>query len=164
MGIRALIQITNNLYISFSLDKTISFWNLNIKHQEVEEETEFKEKKKKKKEENKEKENKEKEELGNKIIIELNCIGCINELKWLTNTILFYPEKNNLYIGSQDKTIKLYKILNYGDYQNNNKTELVFKNIGALKGHNREITLIKNIGDKIISIGNDFTLKVWNFE
>ena len=164
MGIRALIQITNNLYISFSFDKSIRFWNLNIKQQEIVEEPDTKEKKKKKKEENKEKENKEKEELGNKIIIELNCIGCINELKWLTNTILFYPEKNNLYIGSQDKTIKLYKILNYGDYQNNNKTELVFKNIGALKGHNREITLIKNIGDKIISIGNDFTLKVWNFE
>ena len=48
MGIKSLIQISNKLYISFSLDKTISFWNLNIKHQEVEEETEFKEKKKKK--------------------------------------------------------------------------------------------------------------------
>ena len=163
MGIRTLIQISNNLYISFSYDKSISFWNLNIKQQEIVEETEVKDKKKKKKEE-KEKENKEKEENTIKIIIDLNCIGHINDLKWLTNTILFYPEKCNLYIGSQDKTIKIYKILNYEDYQKNNKTELVFKNIGVLKGHNREITLIKNIGDKIISVGNDFTLKVWNFE
>ena len=169
MGIRALFQISNNLYISFSYDKSISFWNLNIKQQEIVEESESKDKKKKKKEENKERDNKErdnkeKEENSPKIVIELNKIGYIDNLKWLTNTILFYPEKNNLYIGSQDKTIKIYKILNYEDYQKNNKTELVFKNIGALKGHNREITLIKNIGDKIISAGNDFTLKVWNFE
>ena len=170
MGIKSLIQISNKLYISFSLDKTISFWNLNIKHQEVEEETELKEKKKKKKEENKEKEikekekEKEKEENGNKIIIELNCIGHINNLKWMTNTILLYPEKNNLYIGSQDKTIKIYKILNYNEYLENNKTELNCKNIGSLKGHNREITLLKVIGDKIISVGNDFSLKIWNIE
>ena len=130
----------------------------------------IKKKKKKKKEENKEKEikekekEKEKEENGNKIIIELNCIGHINNLKWMTNTILLYPEKNNLYIGSQDKTIKIYKILNYNEYLENNKTELNCKNIGSLKGHNREITLLKVIGDKIISVGNDFSLKIWNIE
>ena len=114
--------------------------------------------------ENKEKENKEKEENNNKIIVELNCIGQINDLKWMTNIILLSPEKNNLYIGSQDKTIKIYKILNYNEYQNNNKLEFIFKNIGSLKGHNREITLIKAIGDKIISVGNDFALKIWNNE
>ena len=173
MGIKSLVQLSNNLYISFSLDKSISFWNLNIYQEIKEEEPETKEKKKKKKEENKEKENKEKENKekeengnnnNNKIIIDFNCIGQINELKWLTNTILFYPEKNTLYIGSQDKTIKMYKILNYKEYENNNKTHLIFKNIGTLKGHDREITLIKTIGKKLISIGNDFTLKVWNNE
>ena len=163
MGIKSLVQISDTLYITFSLDKTISFWNLNIK-QEIVEEVEVKDKKKKKKEENKEKENKEKEENNNKIIVELNCIGQINDLKWMTNTILLSPEKNNLYIGSQDKTIKIYKILNYNEYQNNNKLEFIFKNIGSLKGHNREITLIKAIGDKIISVGNDFALKIWNNE
>ena len=145
------------------MDKTICFWNLNIR-QEIVEEVEVKEKKKKKKEENKEKEIKEKEENNSKIIIELNCIGHINNLKWMTNTILLYPEKNNLYIGSQDKTIKIYKILNYNEYLENNKTELNCKNIGSLKGHNREITLLKVIGDKIISVGNDFSLKIWNIE
>ena len=167
MGIKSLVQVSNNLYISFSLDKSILFWNLNIYQEIKEEEPEVKEKKKKKKEENKEKENKDKEENNNnnhKIIIELNCIGKINDLKWLTNTILFYPEKNNLYIGSQDKTIKMYKVLNYNEYKSNNKTELIFKNLGSLKGHNREITLIKAVEDKIISVGNDFTLKVWNNE
>ena len=163
MGIKSLVQISDTLYITFSLDKTISFWNLNIK-QEIVEEVEVKDKKKKKKEENKEKENKEKEENNNKIIVELNCIGQINDLKWMTNIILLSPEKNNLYIGSQDKTIKIYKILNYNEYQNNNKLEFIFKNIGSLKGHNREITLIKAIGDKIISVGNDFALKIWNNE
>ena len=64
-------------------------------------------------------------------------------------------------MGSQDKTIKIYKILNYNEYQNDNKTTLIFKNIGSLKGHNRDVTLIKNIGDNIISAGNDFTLKIW---
>ena len=120
----------------------------------------MKEKKKKKKEETKEKEvkEKEKEENENKIIVELSCIGHINDLKWMTNTILLYPENNSLYIGSQDKTIKIYKILNYNEYQNDNKIEFVFKNKGSLKGHNREITLIKSIGDKIISVGNDFAL------
>ena len=44
------------------------------------------------------------------------------------------------------------------------KLVLIFKNIGTLKGHDREITLIKTIGKKLISIGNDFTLKVWNNE
>ena len=163
MGIKSLVQISDTLYITFSLDKTISFWNLNIR-QEIVEEVEVKDKKKKKKEENKEKENKEKEENNNKIIVELNCIGQINDLKWMTNTILLSPEKNNLYIGSQDKTIKIYKILNYNEYQNNNKLESIFKNIGSLKGHNREITLIKAIGDKSSSIGNDFALKIWNNE
>ena len=164
MGIKSLVQISDNFYISFSLDKSISFWNLNIYQETKEEEPETKEKKKKKKEESKEKEIKEKEENGNnnKIIIDFNCIGQINDLKWLTNTILFNPEKHILYIGSQDKTIKMYKILNYKEYDNNNNAQLIFKNLGALKGHNREITLIKIIGDKIISIGNDFTLKVWN--
>ena len=163
MGIKSLVQISDTLYITFSLDKTISFWNLNIK-QEIVEEVEVKEKKKKKKEENKEKEVKEKEEITDKIIIELNCIGQINDLKWMTNTIFLSPDKKNLYIGSQDKTIKIYKILNYNEYQNNNKIDFIFKNIGSLKGHNREITLIKSIGDKIISVGNDFALKVWNNE
>ena len=163
MGIKSLIQISDTLYISFSIDKTISFWNLNIKQESVEE-PEVKEKKKKKKEETKEKEIKEKEENENKIIIELSCIGHINDLKWMTNTILLYPENKTLYIGSQDKTIKIYKILNYNEYQNDNKIEFVFKNKGSLKGHNREITLIKSIGDKIISVGNDFALKVWDNE
>ena len=163
MGIKSLVQISDTLYITFSLDKTICFWNLNIR-QEIVEEVEVKEKKKKKKEENKEKEIKEKEENNSKIIIELNCIGQINDLKWMTNYIYLSPEKNNLYIGSQDKTIKIYKILNYNEYQNNNKLEFIFKNIGSLKGHNREITLIKAIGDKIISVGNDFALKIWNNE
>ena len=162
MGIKSLKQISNNLYISFSFDKTICFWNLNIFQEIKEEEPDAKEKKKKKKEESKEKENKEKEENNNnnsKIIIELNCIGQINDLKWLTNAILLYPEKNILYVGSQDKTIKIYKILNFKEYENNNKTNLIFKNEGSLKGHNREITLIKAIGNKIISAANDFTLK-----
>ena len=163
MGIKSLVQISNNFYISFSLDKSISFWNLNISQEIVEEQPEIKEKKKKKKEESKEKEEKE-ENNNNKIKIELQCIGQINDLKWLTNTILLYPEKNSLYIGSQDKTIKIYKILNYNEYQKNNRTELVFKNIGSFKGHNREITIINAIEDKIISIGNDFTLKVWDNE
>ena len=166
MGIKSLIQISNNLYISFSFDKTICFWNLNIFQEIKEEEPDAKEKKKKKKEESKEKENKEKEETNNnsKIIIELNCIGQINDLKWLTNAILLYPEKNILYVGSQDKTIKIYKILNFKEYENNNKTNLIFKNEGSLKGHNREITLIKAIENKIISAANDFTLKIWNSE
>ena len=163
MGIKSLVQISDTLYITFSLDKTICFWNLNIR-QEIVEEVEVKEKKKKKKEENKEKEIKEKEENNSKIIIELNCIGQINDLKWMTNYIYLSPEKNNIYIGSQDKTIKIYKILNFNEYQNDNKIEFIFKNIGSLKGHNREITLIKSIGDKIISVGNDFALKVWNNE
>ena len=163
MGIKSLVQISDTLYITFSLDKTIRFWNLNIR-QEIVEEVEVKEKKKKKKEENKEKEIKEKEENNSKIIIELNCIGQINDLKWMTNYIYLSPEKNNLYIGSQDKTIKIYKILNYNEYLENNKTELNCKNIGSLKGHNREITLLKVIGDKIISVGNDFSLKIWNIE
>ena len=165
MGIKSLKQISNNLYISFSFDKTICFWNLNIFQEIKEEEPDAKEKKKKKKEESKEKENKEKEENNNnnsKIIIELNCIGQINDLKWLTNAILLYPEKNILYVGSQDKTIKIYKILNFKEYENNNKTNLIFKNEGSLKGHNREITLIKAIENKIISAANDFTLKIWN--
>ena len=167
MGIKSLKQISNNLYISFSFDKTICFWNLNIFQEIKEEEPDAKEKKKKKKEESKEKENKEKEENNNnnsKIIIELNCIGQINDLKWLTNAILLYPEKNILYVGSQDKTIKIYKILNFKEYENNNKTNLIFKNEGSLKGHNREITLIKAIENKIISAANDFTLKIWNSE
>ena len=164
MGIKSLVQISNNFYISFSLDKSISFWNLNISQEMIEEQPEIKEKKKKKKEESKEKEEKEDNNNNNKIKIELQCIGQINDLKWLTNTILLYPEKNSLYIGSQDKTIKIYKILNYNEYQKNNRTELVLKNIGSFKGHNREITIIKAIGDKIISIGNDFTLKVWDNE
>ena len=166
MGIKSLKQISNNLYISFSFDKTICFWNLNIFQEIKEEEPDAKEKKKKKKEESKEKENKEKEETNNnsKIIIELNCIGQINDLKWLTNAILLYPEKNILYVGSQDKTIKIYKILNFKEYENNNKTNLIFKNEGSLKGHNREITLIKAIENKIISAANDFTLKIWNSE
>ena len=165
MGIKSLIQISNNLYISFSLDKTICFWNLNIFQEIKEEEPDAKEKKKKKKEESKEKENKEKEENNNNnIIIELNCVGQINDLKWLTNTILLYPENNTLYVGSQDKTIKIYKILNFKEYENNNKTNLIFKNEGSLKGHNREITLIKAIGNKIISAANDFTLKIWDNE
>ena len=166
MGIKSLKQISNNLYISFSIDKTICFWNLNIFQEIKEEEPDAKEKKKKKKEESKEKENKEKEENNNnsKIIIELNCIGQINDLKWLTNAILLYPEKNILYVGSQDKTIKIYKILNFKEYENNNKTNLIFKNEGSLKGHNREITLIKAIENKIISAANDFTLKIWNSE
>ena len=167
MGVKSLVQVSNNLYISFSVDKSIIFWNLNIYQELKAEEPEQKEKKKKKKEESKEKENKEKEENNNgnnKMIIELNCIGKINDLKWLTNTVLFYPKKNNIYIGSQDKTIKIYKVLNYNEYQNNNKTQLIFKNLGSLKGHNREITLIKAIEEKIISVGNDFTLKVWNNE
>ena len=46
MGIKSLIQISDTLYISFSIDKTISFWNLNIR-QEIVEEHEVKEKKKK---------------------------------------------------------------------------------------------------------------------
>ena len=163
MGIKSLVQISDTLYITFSLDKTICFWNLDIR-QEIIEDVEVKEKKKKKKEENKEKEIKEREENNNKFIIELNCIGQINDLKWMTNYIYLSPEKNNLYIGSQDKTIKIYKILNYNEYQNNNKIEFIFKNIGSFKGHNREITLIKSIGDKIISVGNDFALKVWNNE
>jgi len=161
MGIKSLVQISNNLYISYSLDKSICFWHLNINQEIVDEPIELKEKKKKKKEETKEKE----ENIisnNNKIIIELKCLGKINDLKWLTNCIFFHPEKNNLYIGSQDKTIKIYKILNYKEYERNNKTELTFKNIGSLKGHNREITLIKTVEDKIISIGNDFTLKVWD--
>ena len=165
MGIKSLVQISNNLYITFSFDKTICFWNLNIFQEIKEEEPETKEKKKKKKEESKEKENKEKEENNNNnIIIELNCIGQINDLKWLTNTILLYPENNTLYVGSQDKTIKIYKILNFKEYENNNKTNLIFKNEGSLKGHNREITLIKAIGNKIISAANDFTLKIWDNE
>ena len=82
----------------------------------------------------------------------------------MTNTILLYPKNNILYIGSQDKTIKMYKILNYSQYQNDNKIEFAFKNKGSLKGHNREITLIKSIGDKIISVGNDFALKIWDNE
>ena len=165
MGIKSLVQISNNLYITFSFDKTICFWNLNIFQEIKEEEPETKEKKKKKKEESKEKENKEKEENNNNnIIIELNCVGQINDLKWLTNTILLYPENNTLYVGSQDKTIKIYKILNFKEYENNNKTNLIFKNEGSLKGHNREITLIKAIGNKIISAANDFTLKIWDNE
>ena len=93
------MQISNNLNISFSFDKTICFWNLNIFQEIKEKDPEYKEKKKK--EENKD--NKETEENfnNNKIIIELNCIGKINDLKWLTNSILLYPEKNNLYAGSQ---------------------------------------------------------------
>ena len=66
-----------------------------------------------------------------------------------------------MYVGSQDKTIKIYKILNYNEYQSDNKTNLIFKNIGSLKGHNRDVTLITILGDKIISAGNDFTLKIW---
>ena len=159
MGIKSLLKINDNLYISFSLDKKICFWNLNIA-QEIIEEPETKDKKKKKKEENKEKD-KEKEEIQSRIIVSLNCIGEINDLRWLTNTILFSPIKKKLYVGSQDKTIKIYKILNYNEYQSDNKTNLIFKNIGALKGHNRDVTLITILGDKIISAGNDFTLKIW---
>ena len=58
---------------------------------------------------------------------------------------LFIKKKNQIY----NKT-KIYKILNYNEYLENNKTELNCKNIGSLKGHNREITLLKVIGDKII--------------
>ena len=167
MGIKSLIQINDNLYITFSLDKKICFWNLNIA-QEIIEEPETKDKKKKKKEETKEKEkekdkdkDKDKEEGQSRILVSLNCIGEINDLRWLTNAILFSPIKKTIYVGSQDKTIKIYKILNYNEYQNDNKTTLIFKNIGSLKGHNRDVTLIKNIGDNIISAGNDFTLKIW---
>ena len=164
MGIKSLIQISDNLYISFSLDKSVYFWNLNIT-QEIIEEPESKDKKKKKKEENKEKdkekENKEKEEALNRIIVSLSCIGQINDLKWLTNTVLFYPIKKTVYVGSQDKTIKIYRILNYNEFQNDNKTNFIFKNVGSLKGHNRDVTLIKALGDKIISAGNDFILKIW---
>ena len=170
MRIKSLLKISDTFYISFSFDKTISFWNLNIT-QEIAEETETKDKKKKKKEENKEKEkekdkdkdkeNKEKEEALNKIIISLNCIGQINDLKWLTNTILFYPLKKSIYVGSQDKSIKIYRILNYNEYQNDNKTSLIFKNAGSLKGHDRDVTLIKGIEDDIISAGNDFVLRIW---
>ena len=56
MGIKSLVQISDTLYISFSIDKTISFWNLNVKQENIGEQPEMKEKKKKKKEENKEKE------------------------------------------------------------------------------------------------------------
>ena len=160
MGIKSLIQVSDNLYISISLDKSVCFWNLSIT-QEIAEEPESKDKKKKKKEENKEKENKEKEEIVNRIIVSFNCIGQINDLKWLTNIVLFYPFKRTVYVGSQDKTIKIYRILNYNEYQNDNKTNFIFKNVGSLKGHNREVTLIKALGDKIISAGNDFTLKIW---
>jgi WD40 repeat protein len=160
MVIKSLIQVSDNLYISISLDKSVCFWNLSIT-QEIAEEPESKDKKKKKKEENKEKENKEKEEIVNRIIVSFNCIGQINDLKWLTNIVLFYPFKRTVYIGSQDKTIKIYRILNYNEYQNDNKTNFIFKNVGSLKGHNREVTLIKALGDKIISAGNDFTLKIW---
>ena len=160
MGIKSLIQVSDNLYISLSLDKSVCFWNLSIT-QEIVEEPESKDKKKKKKEENKEKENKEKEEIVNRIVVSFNCIGQINDLKWLTNIVLFYPFKRTVYIGSQDKTIKIYRILNYNEYQNDNKTNFIFKNVGSLKGHNREVTLIKALGDKIISAGNDFTLKIW---
>ncbi len=110
---------------------------------------------------NKEKENKEKEEALNRIIVSLSCIGQINDLKWLTNTVLFYPIKKTVYVGSQDKTIKIYRILNYNEFQNDNKTNFIFKNVGSLKGHNRDVTLIKALGDKIISAGNDFILKIW---
>ena len=165
MGIKSFIQVSDNLYISFSLDKTISFWNLNI-NQEIIEEPETKDKKKKKKEENKEKdkekESKEKEDSLNRITVSLNCIGLINDLRWLTNTVLFSIIKKTVYIGSQDKTIKIYKILNYNEYQNDSKTTFIFKNVGSLKGHNRDVTLIKTLGDKIISAGNDFILKIWN--
>ncbi len=176
MRIKSLLKISDTLYISFSFDKTISFWSLNIT-QEIVEEPETKDKKKKKKEENKEKEkekekekdkdkdkdkeNKDKEEAMNKIIISLSCIGQINDLKWLTNTILFYPLKKSIYVGSQDKSIKIYRILNYNEYQNDNKTSLIFKNVGSLKGHDRDVTLIKGIGDDIISAGNDFVLRIW---
>ena len=160
MGIKSLIQVSDNLYISYSIDKTIYFWNLSIT-QEIAEEPESKDKKKKKKEETKEKENKEKEEALTRIIVTLNCIGEINDLKWLTNTVLFYPFKRTVYVGSQDKTIKIYRILNYNEYQNDNKTTLIFKNVGSLKGHNRDVTLIKALGDEIISAGNDFILKIW---
>ena len=168
MRIKSLLKISDTFYISFSFDKTISFWNLNIT-QEIVEEPETKDKKKKKKEENKEKEkdkekdkeNKEKEEALNKIIISLNCIGQINDLKWLTNTILFYPLKKSIYVGSQDKSIKIYRILNYDEFQNDNKTSLIFKNVGSLKGHDRDVTLIKGIEDDIISAGNDFFLRIW---
>ena len=68
----------------------------------------------------------------------------------MTNTILFNPEKHILYIGSQDKTIKMYKILNYKEYEHNNNAQLIFKNLGALKGHNREITLIKIIYSQLL--------------
>ena len=91
----------------------------------------------------------------------MNCIGQINDLKWLTNTVLFYPIKKTVYVGSQDKTIKIYRILNYNEFQNDNKTNFIFKNVGSLKGHNRDVTLIKALGDKIISAGNDFILKIW---
>ena len=48
MGKKSLIQISDNLYIPFSLDKTTYFWNLII-IQEIIEEPETKDKKKKKK-------------------------------------------------------------------------------------------------------------------
>ena len=144
MGIKSLIQISDNLYIPFSLDKTTYFWNLII-IQEIIEEPETKDKKRKKKEENKYKErgkekdkekDKDKEEGLNHIIISLNCIGQINNLNWLTNSVLFFPIIKSEYVGNQDKNIKIYRILNYNDYQNYNKITFIFKNVGFLKGHN----------------------------
>ena len=65
---------------------------------------------------------------------------------------------------AKDKTIKIYKILNFNEYENNNNTNSFFKNEGSLKVHNREITLIKMIGNKIISAANNLILKIWNSE
>ena len=173
MGIRSMIQTSEDLFISISLDKSIAFWNLSVVQEKIEEIDEKDKKKQKKKEEPKEgtennnnskdkEKDKDKESSNVKynLVIKFCCIGVINDLKWLTNTVLFYDYKKTIYVGNQDKTIKIYRITNYENYLKN-KDKLILKNVGSMKGHDREITLIQALGDKIISVANDFKMKIW---
>ena len=170
MGIRSMIQVSEDFFISISLDKSIAFWNLSVTQEKIEEVEDKDKKKQKKKEESKDNlennktKEKDKEKENNSVkynlIVKFACVGVINDLKWLSNTVLFYDYKKSIYVGNQDKTIKIYRITNYENYLKN-KDKLILKNVGSMKGHDREITLIRALGDKIISVGNDFKLKIW---
>ena len=179
--------IFNTVFATVSQDKTICLWDVLIEEKIIEEEIEDpknkKDKKKEKKkkeekkeekkedkkeedkkeeEEKKEEEKKEEEKIKKEYTITLRCICTIDIFKWQIHDLCYCLEKNILYCASQDKLIHAIKLINTDEYNGDHSKNIIWKELGTLKGHERDVTIVKMIDSEIvISTSNDFRIKLW---